>query len=379
MIKAGLVGCGMIAHTYLNNIIHFFREVHVVACSDAAPDRAKTFSEEFAIERVVTLQEMLEDEEIELILNLTVPAAHYEISRQALLAGKHVYSEKPMALTMAEASELRRISEEKGLCYGCAPDTFLGAALQTCKKLIDDGWIGRPVAATANMVSHGNETWHPSPDFFYQKGGGPMMDMGPYYVTALVSLLGPVDSTACFASAAWQKRRIYSQPDAGREMTVEVPTHYSGLLRFAQGTLVTMNMSFDIWLSSLPKLEIYGTEGTLILPDPNRFSGEVKVLRAESMIDEIDGLSNQEAMGRLSKPEMWGKCKSMPLLYRQPAPDMRGIGLSQMVRAIKHKEVCPLNARLSEHVTEVLLSFDGMGGDEIYHMTTSCDSYRLKL
>ncbi len=372
MKKIGVIGCGVISRTYLRNIRTLFSPwIEVAACADLYRENAEKLAEEFAIPKVCTPKELLEMPQVEIVLNLTVPAAHYEISRAALLAGKHVYSEKPLALELEQVRQLTKLAEESGLFLNCAPDTFLSAPLRTCRRLIDEGWIGRPVAAVANMVSHGNETWHPHPEFYYRKGGGPMMDMGPYYITALVALLGPVEAASCFSSAAFARRTIYSKPDWGKKMEVEVPTHYSAAMKFAQGAVASVNMSFDVWMSNLPKLEIHGTHGSLILPDPNKFSGEVRLVRSENLIDEVAGLENSEAAGRLSAPQAREKLKPAPLLYREAKGDMRGLGLANMVKAIEEGASNRETLRFITHVSEVLLSFDTMGG-ETYRMETTC-------
>ncbi len=367
----GVIGCGVIAQVYAANIHRFYQKLQLAACTDMAMEKAQAFAEKFDIPKVCTTEELLQDPGIDIILNLTIPAVHYEINKAAILCGKHVFCEKPLSLRMADAKELVLLAEQNHVMLGCAPDTFLGAALQTCRRLIDEGWIGTPIAATANMMNHGTETWHPAPDFYYKAGGGPMWDMGPYYVTALVSLFGPVAQTCCFSRKGTPEREIYSLPRRGEQIPVEIETHYSGVLRFQNGVIANMNMSFDAWLSNLPKLEIYGTDGTLIIPDPNHFSGEVKLLRKEGLIDEIDGLSNKEATGRLSRPEMWEKFKVMPSLYRQPDKNMRGIGLLDMAFAIENRRKNRASAALACHVTEVLESMNGNGG--ITELTTSCE------
>ena len=369
--KIGLIGCGVIANTYAENINKFYKKLSLAACADLYTEKAKQFSEIYDIKKVCTVDEMLEDPEIDIVLNLTIPNVHYELNTKIILSGKNVYCEKPLALSVKQATELKQLAEKHQVMIGCAPDTFLGSAIQTCRKLLDDGWIGKPVGATANMMNHGTETWHPNPHFYYMPGGGPLLDMGPYYITALVSLLGPVQESSCFRAAGMSERTIYSMPHQGEKIKVEVPTHYAGLLRFVNGTVANMNMSFDTWLSGLPKLEIYGTEGTMIVPDPNKFSGEVKVIRSESLIDEIDGLPNSQATGRLSRPEMWEKCKVFPHTFRQPDKNMRGIGLLDMAYAIENKRENRAGAELACHVTEVMEAMHV--GDGVIKMHTSCE------
>lgn len=370
-LNVGLIGCGVISNIYLTNINKYYKKLQVTACADISEEKAKQTASRYGIKKVCTVEELLKDESVDIVLNLTIPKVHYELNKRAILSGKHIYCEKPLALTSSEAKELVDLASQRKVMLGCAPDSFLGSALQTCRKLIDDGWIGRPVSATANMMNHGTETWHASPDFFYQHGGGPMMDMGPYYITALVSLLGPVAQTSCFMTKGFEKRRIYSKPRRGEYIDVEVPTHYAGILKFQNGAVANINMSFDTWLSNLPKLEIYGTEGTLVVPDPNQFSGKIKLIRGEDLIDEIDGLENSEATGRLSRPEMWEKFREIPHVYRQPDKNMRGIGLVDMAYAIEHNRENRAGAKLACHVTEVLEGLQTEGMSVI--MQTGCE------
>ncbi len=370
-LNVGLIGCGVISNIYLTNINKYYKKLQVTACSDISEEKAKQTARQYKIEKVCTVDELLQDESVDIVLNLTIPKVHYEINKKAILSGKHIYCEKPLALTAGEAKELVALSKEKKVMLGCAPDSFLGSALQTCRKLIDDGWIGRPISATANMVNHGVETWHASPDFFYQYGGGPMMDMGPYYITALVFLLGSVAQTGCFMTKGFKERMIYSKPRRGEYINVEVPTHYAGILRFQNGVVANMNMSFDTWLSNLPKLEIYGTEGTLVVPDPNQFGGKIQLIRGEELIDEIDGLENSDAVGLLSRPQMWEKFREMPHVYRQPDKNMRGIGLLDMACAIEHQRKNRASAELACHVTEVLEGLQTEG--TAVTMQTSCE------
>ena len=352
--RIGIIGCGVISEVYMNNIRRFYGRIRVVSCADRIREKAEALAASYDIGKVCTVEELLADPQIDIVLNLTIPQAHYEINQKAVTAGKHVYCEKPLALTVREAEELRRLAKEKGVRIGCAPDTFLGAGLQTCRRLIDEGWIGKPVGATANMMNHGTETWHRSPDFYYQPGGGPLFDMGPYYITALVSLLGPVEKAGCFSTKGFEQRRIYSMPRRGESIRVEVPTHYAGILRFRSGAVANINLSFDAWLSNLPKLEIYGTEGTIVVPDPNRFDGEVKLIRREALLDAVEAAPGDEAAGLLSRPEMWEKYRVMPSLYRQPDGNMRGIGLLDMICAIENQRPARAGAELAGHVLEVM-------------------------
>jgi predicted dehydrogenase len=279
-VRVGLVGCGYISGRYLRNAM-FFPEFEIVACADAAPERAAERAAEYGVQAVRTLPDLLADPEIEVVLNLTTPDAHASIAQAALDAGKGVYNEKPLAIGLEDGKRLVETARARGLRLGAAPDTFLGGGLQTCRQLIDEGAIGEPVAATAFMLIPGHERWHPQPDFYYQPGSGPLFDMGPYYLTALVSLLGPVRRVTGSARASFPERMIRSEPRAGERIAVEVPTHLAAVLDFASGPIATLVTSFDVWASKVPKLEIYGSHGSLGLPDPNTFAGPVRIRGAD--------------------------------------------------------------------------------------------------
>src|SRR5262249_34321774 len=233
----------------------------------------------YGIPRACSVDDLLVDPEIELVLNLTIPVAHAEIALAAVEAGKSVYNEKPLTIELEDGRRLLERARAKGVRVGCAPDTFLGAGLHPCRKLIDDGAIGEPVAATAAMLCHGHEHWHPDPAFYYQPGGGPLFDMGPYYLTALVSLLGSVRRVTGSARASFAQRTITSKPRAGETIEVRVPTHTAAVLDFAAGPIATFVTSFDVWARE-NRIEIYGSEGTLAVPDPNNFGGPVHLRRA---------------------------------------------------------------------------------------------------
>jgi predicted dehydrogenase len=331
--KIGIVGCGNISGIYCQNA-KVFHAIEAVACADLDLERAKARALEFAIPRACSVQELLADESIEIVLNLTVPKAHVEIDLAALEAGKSVYSEKPLALELDQAAQVLALAKKKKLRVGCAPDTFLGGGLQTCRKLIDDGWIGRPVAGTAFMTCHGHESWHPSPEFYYERGGGPMLDMGPYYLTALVNLLGPVRRVTGSAQATFPERLITSQPKHGRRVKVETPTHFAGVMDFAAGAVVTIIQSFDIWAAQLPRIEIYGTEGSLSVPDPNTFGGPVRLCRAGSS-DWLD----------------------VPLSHYY-ADNSRGLGLADLALALRSGRPHRASGELAAHVLEVMLAFE---------------------
>lgn len=329
-VKIGLVGCGKISGIYLQNLTGKHDHVEVVACADLVEANAMAAAEAYHIPRVMTFDEMLAWDEIDLILNLTVPRAHFEITKKALSAGKHVYSEKPLAITFAEGEELCRIAEEKGLCLGCAPDTFMGAGIQTAKQCIDSGKTGNIIGGNAFMMCHGHESWHPNPEFYYEVGGGPVLDMGPYYLTALVNLLGPIREVQRMTAKASETRTITSQPKAGKQIKVETPTHICGLLRFVSGAICTVTMSFDVWRHSMPHIELYGTKGSLRVPDPNNFGGEVLLSQANAAYESVPPVSG---------------C----------VENSRGLGVADMAdRILGKKADFAANGRTALHVLEAM-------------------------
>lgn len=324
-MKIGIVGCGNISPRYFEGLGRY-DGVDIVACADLDADRAAGRAEEFGV-RALTTEELLADPAVDIVVNLTLPKVHAEVSLAAIAAGKHVYSEKPLAISPSDGDAIVEAAAKAGVVAGCAPDTFLGGGLQTCRKLIDDGAIGRPVAATAFMMSHGHEHWHPDPGFFYKSGGGPMYDMGPYYLTALVSLLGPVRRIAGATGSAFEERTILSEPKRGQRVGVEIPTHVTGLLDFRAGAMATIVTSFDTWASRLPRIEIYGTEGTLSVPDPNTFGGPVEVQRGRDAWAPVS----------LAYPE-----------------GQRGLGVVDMASAIRTGRASRVDARLARHVLEIM-------------------------
>lgn len=327
-IKVGLIGCGTISGVYLQGA-KTFPIIEVVACADLDKAAAQTKASEHGIE-ATSVDALLNDPNIEIILNLTTPQAHTEINIKALQAGKHVHCEKPLALNRADGRKVIALAREKGLLIGCAPDTFLGGGIQTCRKLIDDGCIGRPVAGTAFMMCHGHESWHPNPGFYYKKGGGPLFDMGPYYITALVNLLGPVKGVSGLSAITFKERIATCQARAGEVLPVEVPTHIAGTLEFCAGAIVTMAMSFDVWRHSNHNIEIHGETGSLQVPDPNGFGGPVRMYNAGQ--DE------------------W---QSVPLSHGY-TDQMRIIGVADMAYALKFGRKNRCSGDLAYHVLDVM-------------------------
>lgn len=369
-VKIGIIGCGVISHTYISNIKEMFHWLDIVACADRNLDKAEAMASKYGISEGCSVEDLLANPEVEIIVNLTTPASHTEVNRKILMAGKHLYCEKPFALNLKDAEDILELAKSKGLMVGAAPDTFLGAGLQTCRKVIDDGWIGTPISATANMVSYGIETWHTAPEFYYKEGAGPMLDMGPYYITALVSLLGPITRTACFSRIGNKSRKILSKPLRGKTINVEVPTTYNGIMEFASGVNANINMSFDVWMSNLPKLEIYGTEGTLILPDPDYFGGVIKIFRKERVLDSL----NLYGGDRPPYSTKYEDLQEIPQIFQQPLDYIRGMGVYDMAFALVNGRKHRANEELIYHVTEAVLSFDeSVKTGSFYNMRSSCE------
>ncbi len=279
-LRLGLIGCGNISSLYLKSAKNY-DELEFVACSDLNQDLAQARAAEFNIPAVLSVEDLLARPDIDCVVNLTIPTAHAAIAKQALNAGKHVYNEKPLSADLKDAKEIVDLAKQKGLRLACAPSTFLGATVQTAKQAITDGLIGRPIAANAIFMNHGMEHWHPNPESFYQPGAGPMFDIGPYYLTALVNLLGTVKSVTAAAQTSFATRTISSEAKAGQSFKVNTPTHISGVLEFEAKILATVITSNDVWHTQMPKFEIYGSEGSLALEAPNNFGVKVTVRKSQ--------------------------------------------------------------------------------------------------
>jgi predicted dehydrogenase len=331
-LKAGIIGVGNISKIYLKNLTTTFADrIELLGCADVVPERAAAAREEWSLAKTYTTpDELLADDDVEIVVNLTIPGAHFEVCAAALGAGKHVYVEKPLAIELDEGKRLLELAAKNQVRIGGAPDTFLGAGIQTCRKLIEDGWIGRPVAATAFMTNHGHESWHPAPEFYYKRGGGPMFDMGPYYLTALVNLIGPIEHVSGATRISFETRTITSEPLRGQTIDVEIPTHVAGVLEFAGGAVGTIVTSFDVWAASLPRIEIYGSEGSLGVPDPNTFGGPVTIKRPGD--------------------DRWHE---IPLSHRY-RENSRGLGVAELADAIAADRPHRASGELTGHVLEVM-------------------------
>ncbi|MGA2266732.1 MAG: Gfo/Idh/MocA family oxidoreductase [Phycisphaerae bacterium] len=328
----GVIGCGKISGIYFKTM-SAMEALAVKSCADAVRERAEAAAEKYGC-RAASVEELLADPEIAIVVNLTIPAAHASVAMAAVEAGKSVYNEKPLAVTCAEGRRLLEAAAAKAVRVGGAPDTFLGGGQQTCRKLIDDGAIGQPVAAVAFLISHGHESWHPDPEFYYKPGGGPMFDMGPYYLTALVNLLGPVRRVTGSTRITFPQRVITSQPKAGTTIQVEVPTHVAGVMDFANGAVGTIITTFDVWGANLPHIEVYGTEGSLSVPNPNAFGGPVKLM----------------------PPQRQAPWQDIPLTHGY-AENSRGLGVADLACALRSGRAHRAGGDLAYHVLEVMHAF----------------------
>ncbi|MCE7081028.1 Gfo/Idh/MocA family protein [Streptomyces sp. ST2-7A] len=345
-LNVGIVGAGNISRAYLTTLTAL-RDLRrsgdplggdpphgprLTAVTDLDPARAHRLAEEAGDGVAVagSLAELLAREDVDAVLNLTVPAAHAEVTLAALDAGKHVYGEKPLAADREGADAILTRARATGLRVGCAPDTVLGSGLQTARAAVDDGLIGTPLAASAFMTCPGHESWHPDPEFYYRPGGGPLLDMGPYYLSALVHLLGPVTRVTGAASRARVERVVAGGPRAGTRFPVEIDTHVTGVLHHVGGALTTLAMSFDVHAARLPLLEVYGTTGSLSVPDPNLFEGS-------------------PALGR------GGSWTPLPHAagYR---PGGRGVGLADLADALRDSRPHLASAELGAHVLDTMLT-----------------------
>jgi predicted dehydrogenase len=344
--RVGVIGCGNISRAYATKL-RALADLDLVACADLDADRARALASEAGVPLVLTPDELVAHPDVDVVLNLTVPLAHATVTRSALEAGRHVYSEKPLALDHASGAGLLELAGERGLRLGCAPDTFLGAGLQTCRALLDAGAIGTPLAANAFFQGSGPESWHPDPRAFYQRGAGPLFDVGVYYVTALVALLGPISRVTGGARISRPRRIITSQPLAGTWMDVEVPTHVAGVLEHEVGPIATLVASFDVPATRYRFIEVYGTEGTLSVPDPNTFGGPVQVRRPGDA-DWMD----------------------VPLTHGN-AEQSRGLGLADMVRAERVGRPHRASGELARHVLEVMERILAAGVTGLHQMIAS--------
>ena len=354
-MKVGIIGCGNISETYFN-CQKIFNNFEIIACADLNNDFATKSAEQFNV-KALSVDDILSNKEIGLIINLTIPSAHKEIIVKSLNAGKHCFSEKPLAMNMEEGLEIQKLSSEKKLYVGCAPDTFLGAAGQNARKLIEEDKIGKVVLGTFNLMSHGMEHWHPNPDFFFKPGAGPVFDVGVYYLTQLINLIGPVKSISSISGTATPERTITSEPRNGEKIVVETPTTLMGSLAFHNNAKIQFFCSWDVWKHKHSTIELYGLEGSMIVPDPNFFSGDILL----SKKDEDWEIINNDSM-LLGIPNKTDNDGSKIANYR-------GIGLSDMIDAITNQRQARCSLDLAIHVLEVMEGIIKSSElKEVYHL-----------
>lgn len=330
--KIGIIGCGAIFDHYVKGS-KTFPVLEIVRVADLDVTRAETKAKEYNIARHGSVEQLLADEEVQLVVNLTIPRVHAEVNLAIINAGKHAYCEKPFSISRKEGLPVLAAARERGVLIGSAPDTFLGHAHQTCRKLIDDGAIGKPLSAVAFMMSHGVEDWHPNPGFYYDIGGGPMFDMGPYYLTAMVNMMGPMRRVSGSTGIGFPERLVTSEPFKGTKIDVKTPTHQAGTIDFQNGAIASVIMSFDVWHHHLPRIEIHGTEGTLAVPDPNMFWGEVFL--------------------RQAKHREW---RNMPITHT--AIGGRSAGVADMAYAVLNGRPHRANGELAYHVVDAMQAFE---------------------
>jgi len=366
-VKVGVIGCGVISEIYLKNMTAMFDAIlEVYACADVNTDAAAKRAGQFGI-KAVGVDALLADPEVEVILNLTTPNAHHGISKRALLTGKHVYSEKPLATNFDDGKELVCLAKEKGLYVCAAPDTFLGAGLQTCRRIIEDGEIGIPIAAQGFMLARGPEHFHPNPEFLYKSGAGPLLDMGPYYFTALTTLFGPAKRVTGLATATYPTRTVLSDksPKYQSQFPCGVDTYIIGSIAYCCGVIAnvttTWDLTFPYWESGMPLLTVFGSQGTLTLPDPNTFGG----IGPPPLAMAEPGKFVKLRIGA-------GSFEDIPLKYGYAA-NSRGLGLADMAWCIRNGGTPKINGECSLHVLEMMLGILESSKSGKHHvMETSC-------
>ncbi len=342
----GIIGCGNISWAYLK-LANLFKGIEVKAVADVNMDAARARAKEFNVE-AQTVKDLLKNKDIDIVVNLTVPAVHYKVSKQILDAGKHVYSEKPLTLSYKDALALQKYAAKKNLRVGSAPDTFLGSSHQLARKTIDDGKIGKIVSGTCHFMGPGMEMWHPNPDFFFVPGGGPVLDMGPYYITNLVNLVGPVKRVSALLGTGRKERVINSQPNNprnGEKLKVKTPTTYHALLEFVNGACITVSLSWDVWAHKHQNMELYGQTGAMFVPDPNFFGGDVMVAGSDQKpvalpVWDHPFAKNNWGMGNSQIDVIWA--------------NYRCAGLADMADAIAKKKLARCDISMVAHVVEVM-------------------------
>ncbi|MEZ0537990.1 Gfo/Idh/MocA family protein [Caldicellulosiruptoraceae bacterium PP1] len=332
-INLGIIGCGNISDVYFRNCSKY-DFLHIVACSDVNKERALEKAKQYNVDYVLSTEELIKHPEVDIVINLTPPKYHAQLNLMALENNKHVYCEKPITITLEDAQKVLELAKQKGLYVGCAPDTFLGAGLQTSRKVIEDGWIGDVIGFSAFVLDSGPESWHPEPEDYYRYGAGPLYCLAPYYITALVNLVGPVKKVTAMQKMTYKKRLITSSLKYGQYFDVEMPTFVATLMELENNVIGNYTTSYDVWATQTPNIEIYGTKGTLRVPDPNFFDGPVQI--------KTRNMSN------------W---QNIPLIYSYTY-DARGLGIADMADAILNNRKNRAHGDLAYHVLDVMHSID---------------------
>lgn len=359
-LGVGIIGCGNISTAYLR-LAPMFKGFEIRSVADLNLEAATARAAEFGV-RAETVESLLAAQDIDIIINLTIPDAHYDVTCNILKAGKHAYSEKPLVLTLEQGKALAELSKTTGLRVGSAPDTFLGGTHQHARALIDGGAIGTVTAGSAHVMSHGMEHWHPNPDFFFLPGAGPVLDIGPYYITNLVQLLGPVRKVAALATSASPTRTILSEPRKGEKIPVKTPSNIHALLDFESGATITFSASWDVWAHGHSAMELYGTEGSLFVPDPNFFGGDLKQAGRDGVVSVV-----------APQDHPFGKANE-DLEEASPRANYRAAGLADMVAGISEARPHRCALELAVHVTDVMSSILRSGETGAFvEMTTTCE------
>lgn len=358
-LRVGIVGCGSISTTYLR-LAPLFRGIEIVACADIDDDAARARADEFGV-RAVTVDGMLGSGGIDIVVNLTVPAAHFEISARALESGRHVYSEKPFALSMEDGARLAALARGKNRRVGSAPDTFLGGSHQLARHLVDTGAVGRITSGTCHVLNHGMEHWHPNPDFFFKPGAGPVLDLGPYYLTNLVQLIGPAKRVAAVSATPAAERVISSRPRVGERIPVETPTTIHAIIEFAGGAVVTLGASWDVWNNRHSHMELYGETGSLYLPDPNFFGGDIECMPGSGVPAALPDWNHP-----FLRPNQEHSSGAMA--------NYRTAGLADMAVAIMENRPHRCSGDLALHVVDIMVSILASGRDgRFISLRTTCE------
>jgi predicted dehydrogenase len=360
----GIMGAGNISAAYLR-LAPLFKNLEVRAVADILPEAAKRRADEFGV-AAQTPDELLKNSELDVIVNLTIPSTHFSVSKDIISSGKHAYSEKPFVLSVEEGLALKTAADERGLKVGSAPDTFLGGAHQQAREIIDSGKLGKIMSGTMHVMSRGMEHWHPNPDFFFQPGGGPILDLGPYYITDLVHLLGPVKRLSAFTNMARAERIVSAEgPYQGSSIKVGTPTTIHGILEFHNGAIVTLGASWDVASHGHHNIELYGTDGSIFVPDPNFFGGDLVTTGIEGIRTAVDpwahpfGVPNQD----LDKDE--------------PRANYRCAGLADMMASVETGQTARCDLSVALHVVEVMTGLLKAGETgQVLNLQTTCERPR---